>query len=84
MITFWGKYEIDGKQLWFDVDRATVEPKEAPEIDSDFEDPMVFFFWVDKTGRVPYSLSDDGDRLELETERGKESAKLIWHRIKPL
>lgn len=84
IITFWGKFEIDEKQLLLDVDRAMVEPKEAPEIDSDFEDPMNFFFWVDDTGRLNYSLSDDGDHLELEIKQGVERARLIYYRIKPL
>ena len=84
IITFWGKFEVDEKQLRLDVDRATVEPKEAPEIDSDFEDPMNFFFWVDETGRLNYSLSDDGDHLELEIKQGAERANLIYYRIKPL
>ena len=84
IITFWGKFEVDENQLQLDVDRATVEPKEAPEIDSDFEDPMNFFFWVDDTGRLNYSLSDDGDHLELEIKRGIERANLIYYRIKPL
>lgn len=84
IITFWGKFEVDEKQLLLDVDRATVEPKEAPEIDSDFEDPMNFFFWVDDTGRLNYSLSDDGDHLELEIKQGVERANLIYYRIKPL
>ena len=84
IITFWGKYEIDEKQLRLDADRATVEPEEAPEIDSDFENPMNFFFWVDETGRVNYFLSDNGDRLELEMKHGIERANLIYYRIKPL
>ena len=84
IITFWGKFEIDEKQLLLDVDGATVEPKEAPEIDSDFEDPMNFFFWVDDTGRLNYSLSDDAGRLELEIKQGVERANLIYYRIKPL
>ena len=66
------------------VNRATVQPKKAPEIDSDFEDPTVFFFYVDETGRADYSLSDDGDQLELGSKRGNVSTKLILHRIKPL
>ena len=84
VITVQGRYRIGEKQLWLDVDRATVEPKEAPEIDSDFENPTAFFFYVDETGRADYSLSDDGNRLELEVKRGNVSAKLIHHRIKPL
>ena len=82
VITFWGKYEIDEKQVWLDVDRTTVEPKEAPEIDSDFENPI--FFYVDETGRADYSLSDDDNRLELVLKADILRAELIHHRIRPL
>ena len=84
VITFQGRYRIGEKQLWLDVDRTMVEPKEAPEIDSDFENPMAFFWYVDETGKADYSLSDDGNRLESGSKRGNVSAQFIWHRIKPL
>lgn len=84
VIAFSGQYEIDEKQLWLDANRATVEPKEAPEIDSDLETPIDLFWYVDETGRLDYFLSDDGNRLKLVLKEDIHRAELIHHRIKPL
>ena len=90
VVTFPGRYGIDEKQLRFYVDRARVEPKEAPEIDSSFEDPMVLFFYhagleVGKDTRsMDYSLVNNGNRLEFVVKKGKHRAEYIHHRLKPL
>ncbi len=86
VVTFLGTYGIDEKQLRFYVDRTRVEPKEAPEIDADFENP-IFFYHIglergQETRSMDYSLVNNGNQLELVAKQGKNHANFIHHRIK--
>ncbi len=83
VVTFPGKYGISEKQLRLDVGRARVEPKEAPEIDADFENP-IFFYHVDQNARpMDYSLVNNGDQLELVHKKDVYRVEYILHRLKP-
>lgn len=86
VVTFPGRYGIDEKQLRFYVDRTRVEPKEAPEIDSDFENP-IFFYHIglergQETRSMDYFLVNNGNQLELVVKEDKNRAEFIHHRIK--
>ena len=82
VVTFPGRYGIDEKQLRFYVDRARVEPKDAGEVDSDFEDPIFFYHIGRKARPLAYSLVNNGDQLELVVKEDKNRAEFIHHRIK--
>lgn len=83
VVTFPGRYGIDEKQLRFYVDRASVEPKDAGEVDSDFKDPIFFHHIGRKARPLAYSLANNGNQLELVVKEGKNRAEFIHHRIKP-
>ena len=83
VVTFPGRYGIDAKQLRFYVDRARVEPKEAPEIDSDFEDPIFFYHIGRKARPMDYSLVNNGNQLKLVVKEDKNRAEFIHHQLKP-
>ena len=82
VVTFPGRYGIDEKQLRFYVDRAKLEPKEAPEIDSDFEDPIFFYHIERKARSMDYFLVNNGSQLKLVVKEDKNRAEFIHHRIK--
>ena len=84
VVTFPGRYGIDEKQLRFYVDRARVEPKDAGEVDSDFEDPIFFYHIEGKARPLDYSLVNNGDQLELVNKKDIYRAEFIHHRLKPL
>ena len=82
VVTFPGRYGIDEKQLRFYVDRARVEPKEAPEIDSDFEDPIFLYHRGRKARPLAYFLINNNNQLELAVEEDKYRVEFIHHRLK--
>lgn len=87
-ITFRGEYQIGvnqsgADQLWLDLLTAEVKPKEAPEIDSDFENPI--FYLVGNVGATRlwnYSSAEDGSQLELGFRDGQLSVAYDYRRIK--
>ena len=87
VVTFPGSYGIDEKTLRFYVDRASVEPKDAGEVDSDLEDPIFLYHIELEVGKgtrpMDYSLVNNGNQLELVAKKGKNRAEFIHHRIKP-
>ena len=81
-VTFNGDYQIVANQLKLTLISAGVEPMEASEIDSDFENPG--FLWVGEvgnTGMAAAFLAEKGDKLLLVASDGANSADVIYRRL---
>ena len=87
-ITFRGEYQIGvnqsgADQLWLNLLTAEVKPKEAPEVDSDYANPI--FYLVGNVGANRlwnYSSAEDGSQLELGFRDGQLSVAYDYRRIK--
>ena len=66
-VTFRGKFQTRNNQLWLNLTSASASPKEAGEIDSDFEEP-IFMYHLGEPGPLDYSFSDDGNQLQMKRE----------------
>ena len=93
IVTFRGKYRLGANQLWLNRVVTRVEPREeALEYKEFFEDPLfVYDIWAftdeGTHGKLlDYSLTDDGNQLELRAEKGtknvKYAIKLVHRRLK--
>lgn len=85
IVTFRGKFQTKNNQLWLNLTSASASPKEAGEIDSDFEEP-IFLYHFDDSGPLDYSSSDDGNRLQLKKEDitpegNTDTVILLHHRL---
>ena len=82
IVTHRGKYYIDENQLRLNLIATSVKPKEAPEIDSDFENPIFWYDVGNPGGSLDYSIADQGKELELRREEGEYMVKFIHRRPK--
>lgn len=93
VVTFRGKFRLGANQLWLNRVVTRVEPSaEALEFKEFFEDPFfVYDIWAftdeGTHGKLlDYSLTDDGNQLELRAEKGtkdvKYAIKLVHRRLK--
>ena len=83
-VTVQGEFEIGIIQIRLTFLSASVTPKEAPEIDSDFENPM-FFPFIEKVGdsrMLYYTIAEDSSEIEFVAKEGKLSADFIYQRLK--
>lgn len=80
IVTFRGKFQINYNQLWLDLTSASAKPKEAGEIDSDFEEP-VFAYHLGDPGLLDISYGDDDGRLELIRQEGIYMVKFLHRRV---
>ena len=83
-VTVQGEFEIGINQIRLTFLSASVTPKEAPEIDSDFENPM-FFPFIEKVGdsrRLYYTIAEDSSEIVFVAKEGKLSADVIYQRLK--
>ena len=86
IVTFRGKFQTKNNQLWLNLTSASASPKEASEIDSDFEEPDFLYHFGDPAP-LDYSSSDDGNRLQLKREAvtpegNTNTVILLHHRLK--
>ena len=68
VVTHRGKYHITGNQLRLNLIVTRVKPKEAPKIDSDFENPRFWYEFGEPRSPLDYFLTEDGNNLELRRE----------------
>ena len=83
-ITVQGEYEIGVNQIRLTFLSASVTPKEAPEIDSDFENPW-FFPFIEKVGdsrMLYYTIAEDGSEIVFVAKEGNLRADVIYQRFK--
>ena len=83
-VTVQGEFEIGINQIRLTFLSASVTPKEAPEIDSDFENPM-FFPFIEKVGdsrMLYYTIAEDSSEIVFVAKEGKLSADVIYQRLK--
>lgn len=81
-VTFEGKYKIVANQLKMNVISSKVRPKQAAELDSDFENPG--FLWVGEIGNAGVAeafLDENGDKLMLEVDDGTVEGRVIYQRF---
>ena len=81
-VTFRGKFRIGTNKLWLNRLSTSVKPKEAVEIDFGLADPEFWYDPLDSGSPVEYSLTDDGNQLELKGEEEEYIFKLIHRRLK--
>ena len=84
LLTFQGEYKIGTDRLKLRLLSASVTPKEAPEIDSDFENPVFYPLvgYVGDTNEWNYMIADDGSALVFWAEEGGSSAEINYYRPK--
>ena len=83
-VTVRGKYELSANQIRMTFLSASVAPKEAPEIDSDFENP-IFFPFIEKVGdsrMLYYTIAEDGSEIVLVAKEGNVRADVVFQRLK--
>ena len=85
VISYRGKYHIRANQLRLNLIVTRVAPMEAPQIESDFAENSDFLIlaydvWYNDGGSLDYSLSDNGNQLELRREEGEYMVKFIHRR----
>ena len=83
-ITVQGEYEMGIDRIRLTFLAASVTPKEAPEIDSDFENP-IFFPFIEKVGdsrMLYYTIAEDGSEIVLVAKEGNLRADVIFQRLK--
>lgn len=68
VVTHRGKYHITGNQIRLNLIVTRVNPKEAPKIDSDFENPRFWYEFGEQRRPLDYFLTEDGTNLELRRE----------------
>ncbi len=83
-VTAQGEFEMDVNQIRLTFLSASVTPKEAPEIDSDFENPWLFPF-IEKVGdsrMLYYTIAEDGSGIVFVAKEGNLRADVIYQRLK--
>lgn len=82
-VTFEGKYRIAINKLWLNKLSARVQPKEVPEFDSDFDNPIFWYHGAKpEEGGMNFSLTEDGNQLELSRGEAGYIVKFIHRRLK--
>ena len=84
VLTFQGEYEISVNQIKLTLLSADVAPIEAPEIDSDFENPMFYPLvrQVGDTRELNYTVAEDDSTLVFWAEIGRFSTEINYRRLK--
>ena len=82
LVTFRGKFKLGTNKLWLNRLSTRVKPKEAVEIDLGLADPEFWYDPLDSGGPLDYSLTDDGNQLELRREEAEYMVKFIHRRPK--
>ena len=82
VVTHRGNFHIGVNQLRLNLIVTSVKPKEAPKIDSDFENPIFWYDLGNPGGPLDFIHSDDGNHLELRREEGEYMVKFIHQRPK--
>lgn len=80
VVTHRGKFYIVENRLQLNLIATSVKPVEAPDIDSDFENPIFWYNVEDFGGPLIYSIADDGKELELRREKGRYTVKFFHRR----
>lgn len=84
LVIFRGKYHVGENKLRLNLIVTRVEPKEeAPEIGQEYENPeFLYDVWYKDAETLDYSLTDNGNQLELSREQGEHMVKFIHIRTK--
>lgn len=80
VVTHRGKFYIVENRLQLNLIATSVKPEEAPDIDSEFENPIFWYNVEDFGGPLIYSIADDGKELELRREKGRYTVKFFHRR----
>ena len=81
-VTFRGKFRIGTNKVWLNRLSTSVRPKKAVEIDFGLADPEFWYDPLDSGSPLDYSLTDDGNQLELRGEEEEYTFKFIHRRFK--
>ena len=82
IVTILGDYKIAANQLTIHVLSSDVNPTQAAELDSDFENPG--FLWVEEvgnTGKAEVFLGENDDILVFRVKDGEITAEIIYYRL---
>ena len=81
-VTYRGKYHISDNQLWLNLTSGSAHPKEAGDIDSDFEDEQnLFIYYLGDPGLLDFSFDDDNNLLEFTRQEGIYMVKFLHSRV---
>lgn len=82
VVTYRGKYHISDNQLWLNLTSGSARPKEAGDIDSDFEDERnLFIYYLGDPGLLDISFDGDGNQLEFTRQAGIFMVKFLHRRV---
>ena len=82
IVTFRGKFQINDNELWLDLTSAIAKPKEAGDIDSDFEDERnLFVYYLGDPGLIDISFDGDDTLLEFTRQEGIYMVKFFHSRV---
>ena len=82
IVTFRGKFQINDNELWLDLTSAIAKPKEAGDIDSDFENERnLFIYYLGDPGLLDISFDDDNNLLEFTRQEGIYMVKFLHSRV---
>lgn len=81
VVTHRGKFYIVENRLQLNLIATSVKPEEAPDIDSDFENPIFWYYVEQSRGPLDYSIADDGKELELRRQKGRYTMKFFHRRL---
>ena len=82
-ITVQGEYEMGVNQIRMTFVSASVTPKEAPQIDSDFEN-LWFYPFIERVGDtrlLHYFIAEDGSEIVFVAKEGRMRAEFIYQRL---
>ena len=80
VVTHRGKFYIVENRLQLNLMATSVKPVEAPDIDSDFENPIFWYYVEQSRGPLDYAITDDGKELELRRQKGRYTMKFFHRR----
>lgn len=82
IVTFRGKFQISDNQLWLNLTSGSARPKEAGDIDSDFEgEQNLFIYYLGDPGLLDISFGGDGNLLEFTRQAGIFMVKFLHRRV---
>lgn len=80
VVTHRGKFYIVENRLQLNLMATSVKPVEAPDIDSNFENPIFWYYVEQSRGPLDYAITDDGKELELRRQEGRYTMKYFHRR----
>ena len=82
VVTYRGKFYISDNQLWLNLTSGSARPKEAGDIDSDYEDERnLFIYYLGDPGLLDISFRDDDNLLEFTRQEGIYMVKFLHSRV---